>query len=249
MIGRRSVLLGTLSAVVGTGASAAGPPLSDAAELDALGKFEVVRGRPGTVIGVPHGTADGGTLELGRVLSQRLGAGVVIVTGFWDPKTRQRVNVNRPSEELVGKGSEVLREWQSPRATAANQRYDASVREAAQGRLKAFYEIHSNHKPQLEDSIQVSTLGVSYGDAKALKAAFEKARERLGTDVPRLAIRVSPLDKVPYPNYRHASSISAFSERGCAIEHPGRVIGNREWRLAYAACWAEAIESAPWDTR
>ena len=57
--------------------------------------------------------------------------------------------------------------------------------------------------------------------------AFEKARERLGADVPRLQIRVSPLDKVTYPNYRHASSISAFSERGCAIEHPGRVIGNR----------------------
>jgi hypothetical protein len=248
MVDRRSLLAGTVSAVVAHRAPAAAPP-SDPAELDPLGKFEVVRGRSGIVIGVPHGSADAGTLELGRALSQRLRAGAVFVTGFWDPKTRERINVNRPSEQLTGEQSQLLREWQSARATAANQRYDALVKDAAQGRLMAFYEIHSNHKTQLAESVQVSTAGVSYGEAKALKAAFEKARERLAADVPRLAIHVSPVDKVTFPNYRNTTSVSAFSERGCAIEHPAHVLETREWRLAYAACWAAAIESAPWDGR
>jgi len=247
-IDRRRFLVATASSMLPALAGAASTA-ADANDLDAFGKFEVARGRPGIVIGVPHGTPDVGTLELGRVVGERLRAGAVFVTGFWDPKTRQRVNVNRPTEELIGPDSQVLREWRSARAVAANQRYDAVVKEAAQGPLRAFYEMHSNHKPQFADSIEVSTLGILPGDARALKAAFERARERLDPDVPRLAIHVSPLDKVTFPNYRHASSVSAFSARGCAIEHPGRVLARHEWRLAYARCWAEAIEAAPWDVR
>lgn len=243
---RRRFLAGAAAACLSNRAAVAASPQPDTTDLQTLGKFEVVQGHPGIVVGVPHGTADGGTLELGRILSQRLGAGAVLVTGFWDSKTRERINVNRPSEQQIGPDSQVLRQWQSPRATAANQRYDSAVKEAAQGRLKAFYEIHSNHKPNLVDSIEVSTLGVSRKEAASLKAAFERARERLGTGVPRLTIHVSPLDKVSFPNYRNASTISALSAQGCAIEHPGHVLANREWRLAYAACWAEAIESAPW---
>lgn len=67
-------------------------------------------------------------------------------------------------------------------------------------------------------------LGLSRGDAARLKTAFEAARDRLAPDVPRLAIHVSPLDKVTYPNYGAASSISKLSERGCAIEGPGHVL-------------------------
>ena len=248
MMDRRRFLAATASSVLAAVAAAASTP-SEETDLDELGKFEVARGRAGIVIGVPHGTADTGTLDLGRALSQRLRAGAVFVTGFWDPKTRQRVNVNRPTEQLIGPDSQVLREWQSARAVAANRRYGALVKEAAQGPLKAFYEMHSNHKPQFAESIEVSTLGVSQGDARALKAALERAQERLEAGVPRLAVHVSPVDKVTYPNYRNASSISAFSGRGCAAEHPGHVLANHEWRLAYAACWAEAIEAAPWDLR
>ncbi len=142
-----------------------------------------------------------------------------------------------------------MRQWKSDRAAAANTRYDALVKEAAQGRLKVFYEIHSNNRPHLADSIEVSTLGFFRGDAANLKIAFETARDRLAPDVPRLAIHVSPLDKVTYPNYGAASSISKVSERGCAIENPGRVFANRAWRLAYAGCLADAIKAAQWDRR
>jgi hypothetical protein len=245
MLDRRRLLLGSFSTVLAARASAA-PQLQETADIDQLGKFEFVIGRPGIVVGVPHGTSDTGTLEIGRILCERLGVGGVFVTGFWDAKTKQRVNVNRPSEALVGQDSELLRQWPSDRAIAANARYIALVKEAAQGRLKVFYELHSNHRASVADSIEVSTLGLSRGDAKRLKAAFEAARDRLAPDVPRLAIHVSPLDKVTYPNYGFASSISKLSERGCAIEHPGHVVANRAWRIAYGACLAGAIKEAQW---
>jgi hypothetical protein len=245
MADRRRFLTGSLAALLAPRATAATPP-PDTADIDQLGKFERVLGRPGLVIGVPHGTADVGTLDVGRVLCERLGAGGVFVTGFWDPKTRQRINVNRDSEELIGQDSEVLKHWRSDRAIAANLRYIAMVQEASQGPLKVFFEIHSNHKTRYVDSVEVSTRGVWRGEAEKLKEAFEAARDRLAPDVPRLSIHVSPVDKVTFPNYDASSSIAKLSAKGCAIENPGRVFGHRPWRLAYAACLADAIKDAQW---
>lgn len=245
MSSRRRFLLGSIAVGFAPRASAAAP-LPETNDLAQLGKFERALGRPGIVVGVPHATPDTGTLDVGRILCKHLGAGGVFVTGFWDPKTRQRINVNRDTEQIIGKDSEVVRQWRSDRAIAANARYTALVKEVAQGRLRAFYEIHSNHRPRYANSIEVSTLGVSRSEAARLKEAFETARERLPREVPRLALHVSPVDTVTYPNYGAASSISKLSERGCAIEHPGRVFSNPAWRRAYAACLAEAIQAAPW---
>lgn len=246
MVDRRRLLVGSLCTVLAARTSAAAA-LQETADIDQLGKFELVRGRRGVVVGVPHATPDTGTMEVGRTLLERLGAGGVFVTGFWDTKTRQRINVNRPTEQIIGQDSQVLRQWPSDRAVAANARYETLVKEAAQGQLRVFYEIHSNHRPRLADSIEISTLGLLRGDAARLKAAFEAGRDQLAPDVPRLTLHVSPLDKVKYPNYRAASSISKLSERGCAIESPGHVLANRVWRLAYAGCLADAIKAAQWE--
>lgn len=245
MVDRRRLLVGSFSTVLAPHAIAAST-LQETDDIDQLGKFELVLGRPGIVVGAPHATPDTGTMDVGRVLRERLGAGGVFVAGFWDTKARQRVNVNRPTEQVIGQDSQVLREWPSDRAVAANARYTAMVKQAAQGQLKVFYEIHSNHRPRYAGSIEVSTLGFLRGDAARLKSAFEAVRDRLASDVPRLAIHVSPLDKVTYPNYGYASSISKLSERGCAIESTGHVLENRSWRLSYAACLADAIKSAQW---
>lgn len=239
---RRRSVLGTLGAV----ASGCSLPTQEASDLDALGSFERVPGRPGTVIGVPHGTADAGTTDIGRFLCQRLGASGVFVSGFWDGKTRQRINVNRPTEQVIGLQSQVVREWPSDRAAAANSRYVASVKEAANGPLQVFYELHSNRRPQYAGSIEVSTLGVSRGEAGRFKDAFHSAIGRLPSEAPRLAVHVSPIDPVTYPNYGYASSIARISREGCAIEHPVAAT-DRTWRLAYAGCLAEAIEAARWD--
>jgi hypothetical protein len=170
----------------------------------------------------------------------------VFVTGFWDPKTRQRVNVNRASEQLTSERSQILKQWPSERAVAANARYDALVREAAQGPLLAFYEIHSNHQPAYENSIQVSTQGVRAEEAKRFRAALLARIDHLAPEIPRLAVHVSPLDRVTFPNYANTTSVSRFSRKGCAIEHPARVYGHRELCAAYANCLAEAIEADGW---
>ena len=133
MVERRRLLVGSFCSALAARASAASLP--EGADIDQLGRFELVRGRPGVVVGVPHATPDTGTLEMGRALLERLGAGGVFVTGFWDTKTRQRINVNRPTEQIIGQDSQVLRQWPSDRAVAANARYEALVKEAAQGRL------------------------------------------------------------------------------------------------------------------
>ena len=245
MVDRRRLLLGSLAAFAAPRVDAASTP-TEAGEIDRLGKFELVLGRAGVVVGVPHGTPDVGTLEIGRILRERLGTGGVFVTGFWSGQTRERINVNRPTEQVIGPESQVLRQWPSDRAVAANRRYDTLVKEAAQGRLKVFYEIHSNHRPELAGSIEVSTLGVARDEAERLKSAFAAARKRLAKEVPRLAIHVSPVDKVTYPNYTAASTISKLSERGCAIEGPGTVFAKRPLRLAYADCLVEAFAAAKW---
>jgi len=246
VVDRRSFLLASFAALWAGRSRAAAPLDETLTDLDRLGHFERVLGKPGIVVGVPHGTADSGTLEAGRILCKRLGAGGVFVTGFWDPKTRQRINVNRASEELIGANSEVLRKWESPRAVAANARYTELVKETAQGPINAFYELHSNHRKDVADSIEVSTLGVSLGEAMRLKDAFLAARDRLATDIPRIGIHVSPLDRVKFPNYANATSISKLAAKGCAIEHPGRIFDHHPWRVAYANCVADAIGAAKW---
>jgi hypothetical protein len=247
MLDRRRLIVAVPACAGLACAQAASAPTNEAAsELDQPGQFEIVRGKPGVVIGVPHGTADSGTLEAGRLICERLGVAGVFVTGFWDPKTRQRINVNRPTEQIIGLASNVVREWRSDRAVAANARYDECVRQAAQGRVRAFFELHSNRRPPNTDSVEVSALGVKSDEAGRFRSAFEAARDRLAQGVPRLAVHVSPLDRVTYPDYGYASTISKMSDKGCAIEFPGRVFGNRVWRLAYATCLADAIQSAPW---
>jgi len=242
--GRRRLLLGSFGAVL----SSRVVSVQEATDIDTLGRFELVPGRPGVVVGVPHGSADAGSTDIGRVLCQRLGAAGVFVSGFWDGKTRQRINVNRPTEQLIGPDSQVLRQWNSDRAAAANARYVALVKEAARGPLQVFYEIHSNHRAQYAGSIEVSTQGVSRSEAVRFKDAFSSAIGRLDGDAPRLTVHVAPIDHVTYPNYGNATSIAKLSKKGCAIEHPASALTNRAWRLAYAGCLAAAIEAAHWDT-
>jgi hypothetical protein len=139
-IDRRHFVFGSLATAVLEGCATQLTP-DELADVDRLGAFELAPGRPSVVVGVPHGTPDIGTLEVGRIVCERLGAGGVFVTGFWNPQARERINVNRPTEEIIGQHSEVVRQWASTRAAHVNARYHALVEQAAQGPLQCFYEL------------------------------------------------------------------------------------------------------------
>ncbi len=241
---RRHFALGSLAVAFLQGCAAKLTPV-ELAEVERLGTFELTPGRPGVVVGAPHGTPDVGTLEVARIVRERLGAGGVFVGGFWNAQTRERINVNRPTEEVIGQHSEVLKKWASPRAAHVNARYHASVEQVAQGSLRCFYEIHSNHDPRFVSSVEVSTLGVSRDEALRLKSAFHASVEKLDSEIPHLDMHAAPVDRVTY-SYEHASSIARISSKGCVIESPGRIFERVPWRRTYARLLAEAIVVAAW---
>jgi hypothetical protein len=238
---RREFLLGA----VATAAAGCAVALSEQERLavDALGRFESVRGRPGVVVAAPHGTADTNTLPTAREIRERTGAGGVFVTGFWDPATRRRINVNRDTEQVIGPHSEVTQQAYSVRAAYVNARYTALVREVSQGPLRWFFEIHANSYPERAGALEVSTLGVSRDEAARFKEGFLATRDRsLPATAPRFGIVAAPLDRTRF-DYRAASSISDLSQRGFLIEHPSVLMRDRAWRPRYAEILADVIRS------
>jgi hypothetical protein len=242
-VGRRAVQAGILALAAGGCAATTPAGGDDRAAIDGLGTFEHLPGRAAFVVAAPHGTADTGSLALARDIRARTGASGVFVTGFWDGPTRTRINVNRDTEQIMGANSQVVRQVYSARAARANARYTTLVREAAQGPLRWFFEIHSNSDPRHAGSVEISTLGLTADNARRFKAAFVGARDRrVPADAPRLDIHVAPADTVTY-SLRGASSISDHCERGFLIESPSRVLREARWRAAYARVLAEVIAS------
>src|SRR6266511_6310434 len=59
------------------------PPRSDQpAPLPGQGSLSVQKGRPGHVVGAPHGTTDSATDVIGLELARRTGFGSAVATGF-----------------------------------------------------------------------------------------------------------------------------------------------------------------------
>jgi hypothetical protein len=193
------------------------------------------------VVAAPHGTSDAGTLATAMEIRAKLGTSGVFVTGFWDRTTRRRINVNRDSEQIVTLTSEVTWHAYTPRAAYINAQYTDLVREVAQGPLRWFFEIHSNHRPDSQDALVVSTLGVALEEVRRFKEGFLSRCTQLPTET-RFGMKIAPLDRV-WLNYRAASSISRLSERGFAIEHPARLMSESRWRQRYADILAEVIAS------
>jgi hypothetical protein len=237
--GRRAFVLGLVAAAVDGCASTLSE--QDRNAVDALGHFERVPGRAGLVVAAPHGTSDTGTLEMAREILARTGASGVLVTGFWDGHTRRRINVNRDTEQTMGAQSVVLQQAYSARAAHVNARYTALVREAAQGPLRWFFEIHSNSDPAYESAVAVSTLGISLAETRRLKEGFIARRDRQVPPAgPRLEILVAPADRIRF-SFLGASSISTYAERGFLIESPSRMTRETTWRARYAAVLADLI--------
>jgi hypothetical protein len=163
------------------------------------GRFEVLKGRPGFVIGAPHGTSDQGTDLIGRDLARLTGWSAVVATGFSQRGADgRRFNVNRPTESVAGTPARL--EGETADARRVYEAYRRRVAEAAQGPLQLYVEVHGNGHAASAGRVEVATVGLSREDAWRLKTLFELIRESRLDDpaAPRLEVWVESLDPLRY---------------------------------------------------
>lgn len=214
------------------------PAAAPAAVRSGQGSFEVRTGRPGLVIGAPHGTSDSSTDLMGRELARLTGWGLVIATGFsrLDADGR-RFNVNRPTESVPGTAARL--EGETEEARRVYQAYRQHVGEAAQGPLRLYVEVHGNGHQESAGRVEIATVGVTREDAWRLKTLLELIRDcRLGAadGVPRLEIRVESVDLLRYTaSVAKRSGVLASSGRALHIELP------RTARTTYRAAYTELL--------
>jgi hypothetical protein len=172
------------------------PPQAGAAS----GRMEVEKGRPGLVIGAPHGSTDAVTDAIGRDLAKLTGFGLVVVTGYshLDGEGR-RYNINRPTVGVPGAAADL--EVRTEAARRLYQAYRVRVAEAAQGPVRLYVEVHGNGRAESAGRLEIATVGSGRDDAWRLKTLLELIRDaRLPVDgeTPRLDVWVEALDPLWY---------------------------------------------------
>lgn len=213
-------------------------------------RFSAVRGRPGVVIGAPHGSTDELTDQIAAELARKTGFGLVVATGHAGiGGGGRRVNVNRPTESALD--GPFAEEEYTEAARRAYEAYEGRVREVSDGPLKLYVEIHGNSRRESAGRIEVATVGVSRTDAWRLKTLFEMIRDahlRGRLETFRLDVRVEPLD----PIYWAASAakrigILRIAERAVHIELPraARVEGGEVYTEILAEFLRESSRLLP----
>jgi len=180
------------------------------------GELRLIPGRPGVVIGVPHGGFEEFTALIGERLGRLTGAGAVIATGFAGARTGGvRLNVNRPTEGArLSPGAESV----TPRARRVHDAYAALVRRAARGPLALYVELHGYTRRASAVHLEVATAGIGPRLACRLKARYRLARERSpagGRELPGVDLLIEPVDRVRFrataarrwPPFREASAV------------------------------------------
>lgn len=211
------------------------------------GSFQAWKGRPGFVIGAPHGTSDSGTDAIGRGLARLTGYGLVVATGFshLDSEGR-RFNVNRPTESVPG--TPARREVETDESRAVYVAYRGHVDAVAQGPLRFYVEVHGNGHRESASRVEIATVGLSREDAWRLKTLLELIRDaRLPdpADAARLEIWVESLDPVRYTaSAAKQSGVLAASARALHIELPR--IARTTYREIYTRLLADLlVQSGP----
>ena len=191
--------------------------------LQGQASFKVWKGRPGYVIGAPHGTTDIATDLIGFELARRTGFGVVVVLGEGSLDAQgRRYNVNRPTESVTGAPPRL--EGETEAARRLYDRYGRSVAEAAQGPLRFYVEIHGNGHQDTAGRVEIATVGLTMGDAWRLKTLLELVRDahlRGQPEAPKLEIFVEPVDALRYSaSASKSGGLLGRSERSLHIELP-----------------------------
>ena len=222
------------------------------APLPGQGSFNVQKGRPGYVIGAPHGITDSATDLIGLELARRTGFSAVVVSGIGELDAQgRRYNVNRPTESAPGDPPRA--EGETEAAHRIYDGYGRSVAEAAQGPLRFYVEIHGNGHQDTAGRVEIATVGLTMAEAWRLKTLLELVRDahlRSRPEAPKLGIFVEPVDTLRYSaSASKSGGLLGRSERSLHIELPKSA--RTTYRAAYTAMledfliqWAELPASA-----
>jgi hypothetical protein len=210
------------------------------------GHIAVRLGRPGHVVAAPHGSSDVHTGEMVEEIARRTGFGLVVATGFSlataaGARGGRRYKVNRPLEGVAGRpASEHVATDSARRVYEA---YELRVREAAQGPLRFYAEIHGNNRTRCAGQVEIATVGVDRELALRLRALAELIRDahlRATPEVPRLDVLIEPADTVTYrASGAKRDGILRLPERALHIELPR--CARRDFRDAYTTILADLI--------
>jgi hypothetical protein len=202
------------------------------------------KGRPGLVIGAPHGRSDAGTDRISVELARRTGFGLVVAAYADLDSGHRRLNVNRPTEGV--QGASPSEEVETDQARQAYEAYVGRVNEVAQGPLLLYVELHGNGRKESASRIEIATVGVSREEAWRLRTLLELVRDaHLGgkPEVPRLDVVVEPLDRLTYTaSAAKQGGILRLPRRAIHIELPraARTLG----REAYTDVLADFLSQA-----
>lgn len=201
------------------------PAVAPAVIVPGTGRFEVRKGRPGLVIGAPHGTSDTSTDLVGRELARLTGWGFVVAAGS------SRLDADGRRLNVTEEGRRVY------------QAYQGAVSEAAQGSLLLYVEVHGNGHRESAGRIEIATLGLSLAEAWRLKTLLELIRDsRLGTGegVQRLEVRVESIDPLR-ATASVANRYGVLTSRGRALYIDLPRTARTTHREAYTALLADAL--------
>ena len=210
--------------------------------LPGQGGFNVQKGRPGYVIGAPHGTTDTATDVIGLELARRTGFSAVVATGFGklDAEGR-RYNVNRPTESVAGDPPRL--EGETEAARRVYESYGRSVAEAAQGPLRFYVEIHGNGHQDTVGRVEIATVGLTLEEAWRLKTLLELVRDvhlRSEPQAPKLGFFVEPVDTLRYSaSASKSGGLLGRAEKALHIELPKSA--RTTYREAYTAMLADFL--------
>ncbi len=195
-------------------------PRADVPSATAAPHITVRPGRAGLVVAAPPATSDVDTGDMATEIARRTGFGLVVTV---------------PGRPIPGST-----------ATVVAETYERSVREAAQGPLRFYAEIHGSARQQCAGQLEIATVGVDRELALRLRALAELIRDaylRAHHEVQRLDVLVEPADAVTDRVWGAGrDGILRLPERALQIELPR--CERRDWRDIYTSILADFLAQA-----
>jgi hypothetical protein len=188
-----------------------GKPPAPAAVTGGESTVLVQKGRPGIVIGAPHGALDTNTDLIAGDLARLTGFSLVVAKGASIPDPGGRA---LGTDRVVKAPARLEDETRGGRSV--DQAYQRRVAEASQGPLGLYVEVDGSGRGDSAGRVEITTVGLSRDDAWRVKTLFELIRDARLDDptMPRLEVRVESVDPI-------RSGLLAEAARVLQIELPG----------------------------